>query len=81
MGSFGTSRELQFRVCNHGKPQARPPTARKGKHFYREEKEAGRVITNKVHGCSLAESLPGKKRRCSPSCWAWLTSQGKLSPC
>ena len=50
MGLFRISRELQFRVCNHGKPQASLPTARKGEHFYREEKEAGRVITNKARG-------------------------------
>ena len=29
--------------------------------FYREEKEGGRAVVNRVHGISLAESLPAKK--------------------
>jgi len=29
---------------------------------------------NRVHGFSLAESLPGKKRSLSSSCWAQLWS-------
>ena len=33
------------------------------------------------HGISLAESLPGKKRSLSSSCWALLPSQGmRVSP-
>ena len=30
MGLFGISRELQFRVCNHGEPHASPHVAREG---------------------------------------------------
>ena len=44
MGLFGISGELQFRVCNHGKPCASPHMAREEEHCNREEKEAGKVI-------------------------------------
>ena len=45
MGLF--SRELQFRLGNHGKPRRSPCTAREREHFYREEKEIGTVTVNK----------------------------------
>ena len=61
MGLFRISRELQFGVCNHGEPRASPLTAREGELFYREEKEVGRALVNRVHGLSLAELLPGKE--------------------
>ena len=42
------SRELQFKVfCNHVEPQASLHTAKKGEHFYGEEKVGGRVTINK----------------------------------
>ena len=47
MDMFRTSRELPFEVCNHIEPQASLHTARKGEHFYEEEKEVGRVTVNK----------------------------------
>ena len=34
----------------------------------------------KVYGFSLAESLPGKKRSLSSSCWALLSPQCKIPP-
>ena len=48
--------------CNHGESCASPCRAREGEHFYRDEKEVGRAIENRVQGVSLAEFLPGKKR-------------------
>ena len=36
-------------------------TAREGAYFYRGEKEVGRTFINRVHGFSLAVSLPGKE--------------------
>ena len=45
----------------------------------REEKEVGKAIVNRVHGFSLAESLPGKKSRLS-SCWVQLPLQGMRTP-
>ena len=62
MDLLRVSRELQFGVYNHGEPCASPCSVREGEHFYREEKEAGSVIVNGVHGFSLVESLPGKKK-------------------
>ena len=47
MGLFGISGELQFRVCNHGKPCASPHMAREGENLHREEKE----------GCSKTECM------------------------
>ena len=46
------------------------------KHIYRDKKEIARALVNKESGFSLAESLPGKKRRLSSSYWAPLSSQG-----
>ena len=57
--------------CNLGsasmtsKPHASPQTARRGKFFYRREKEVGRVVINRVHGFSWTELLLGKKRSLS----------------
>ena len=61
MSLFNISRELQFGVSNHGESCGSPPTARKGEHFYREEKKVGRAIVNRVHDFSLTKSFPGKK--------------------
>ena len=47
MDLFWISRELQFKICNHGGPHASPHTIREGEHIYREEKEAGRDAVNK----------------------------------
>ena len=47
MDLFGISRELQYRVCNHGKPHASPHKARGEESFYIEEKEFGKAIVNK----------------------------------
>lgn len=38
------SRELQFRVFNHGKPHASLHTAPEGEYFYRGEKKVGTTI-------------------------------------
>ena len=61
MSLFNISRELQFGVSNHGESCGSPPTARKGEHFYREEKKVGRAIVNRIYDFSLSEFLPGKK--------------------
>ena len=76
MGLFRSRRELQFGVSNHSKLLASPSMAREGEHIYRGEKEVGRAIVNRVHGFSLAESSPGRKRSLSFSCCALLSSQG-----
>ena len=47
MGLFGISRELQFGVCNHGKPCASSHRAREGELFYRGGKAVGRAVINK----------------------------------
>ena len=44
MGLFGIGRELQNSACSHGKPLANPRPEREGEHFYREERDVGRVI-------------------------------------
>ena len=41
MGLFGISKELQFGVCNHGKPCPSPCKARERECFYTGEKEVG----------------------------------------
>ena len=46
MGLCGISKELQFRVCNHGEDHASSHVARAGELFHREEKEVGRAIVN-----------------------------------
>lgn len=50
MGIFGSSRELQFGVCNHGKPCESPHISRERECFswHREGKEVVRTIVNKV---------------------------------
>ena len=78
MGLFGISRELQFRVCNHGKPCANPCKAREGDHFYRREKKVGRAIVNRVRGFSWAEFLLEKESFFF--CWAMQLSQGVRAP-
>ena len=51
---FGTSRELQFRVSNHGEPCASPHTVsqqeNENKHCYKGRKEDERVTINRVCG-------------------------------
>lgn len=42
MGLFGISKELQFEVCNHGKP----PQQREEKLFYGGQQEVGRATVN-----------------------------------
>ena len=77
MGLFGISRELQFRVCNHGKLHASPHTAMEGKHTsggkgnLQGPQETSR---QRVHGFLLAESLAGEQSH-SSSFWALLSSQ------
>ena len=55
MGLFRISKELQFKVYNHGEPRASLHKARKEECFYREEKEVRRAIVNK-------EPLPGGRK-------------------
>ena len=74
MDLFKVSRELQFEVCNHCEPHKSSCT-RKGKHFYRGERKSRGYSQKRVCGFSLAESLPGKKRSASSSCWALIWSQ------
>ena len=63
MGLFMISSELQFRVCNHGKPHASSCTARE-EHIYREDRNLGKGFIIKSPwlptGFSFTESLPGK---------------------
>ena len=63
---FGTSRELQFRVSNHGECVQIPTW--QGGYFYRGEEGVGKVTVSRVHDFSLAESLPGKKVKVTQSC-------------
>ena len=44
------------------------------------KKEIGKLIINRVHGFSSAESLPGKKRSFSSSCWTLLLLQSVSAP-
>ena len=44
IGLFRVSKELQFRVCNHGATCTGPHRAREVKHFPREETEDGRIL-------------------------------------
>lgn len=55
-GLFGFNKELQFRVCNHDKPDASLScTVKEGECFYRVKKEAGRVIlSQEFQGCWLS---------------------------
>ena len=68
MSLFGFSRELLFKVSNQHQSHASPQSAGKGEHFYRGEGKLG-GMSNSVHFFSLAESLPGKERGLSSSCW------------
>lgn len=80
MGLFKISRELQFEVCNYGKPHASPRTVRE-ECFHGEEKEFEEGYSKQTaHGLSLAESCPGRKRLLSSSCGALLSSQGVRAP-
>ena len=48
--------------------------------FIEGKRKLGGLSKQRVPGFSLAESLPGKKRRLSFSCWALLSSQGMRAP-
>lgn len=59
-------RELQFRVCNHSEPRARPPRqwpAERGEDAFMGRGSCEGYTRLRVHGFPLAESLPGRKRR------------------
>ena len=58
MGLFWISREYKFEVYNHGMQVL----TRQEKENFIGGKEVGKAMVNQVHGFSLAESLPGKKR-------------------
>ena len=80
MGLFGISRELQFRVCSHGRPFKIPPQQGKENAFIQEKTKLQGYSTQRVHGFSLTKSLPGKKRSLSSSCWYLLLLQGMRAP-
>ena len=63
---FRISRELQFRVCNHGKSRASSCKARKGEHVYREEKEVGMALVNKESVAFHWLSPSQERRVCIP---------------
>ena len=73
--------------CNLGsasmtsKPHASPQTARRGKFFYRREKEVGRVVINRVHGFSWTELLLGKKRSLSSLLGSAIVAGHESFPC
>ena len=69
MGLFRISRELQFRVYDCSEPCTSPRTGREGEHIHNKGKEDGWEDYSKqrVHGFSLAESLPGKEWSLSSS--------------
>ena len=56
---------VSLRQAPHGKGR---------RTFYTEEKEVERALVDRVRGFSLAESLPGKRRSISSSCWVLLSS-------
>ena len=71
MSLFRIKKELQFGVCNHGKPYASLITAKEGQ-LIEGEKEVGRAVVNKEYmtlhwlscdSLSQAELSPGKKRK------------------
>ena len=63
-------------VCSHGKPHVSSHVTGEGAYFSKE-KEAGGVYSKwRIHGFSLAESLPGKSESLSSSSLALLWSQG-----
>ena len=80
IGLFKISRELQFRVCNHGKPHTNSYMAREGGHFYGGKGSWEGYSKQRVNDFLLAESLPGKKRSVSSSCWTRLSSQVMRAP-
>ena len=65
---FGISRDLQLGVCKCDELCAISYMTRDKKHFCREEKEVRRDVVSRVHGFSLAGSLPGKNMSHSSSC-------------
>ena len=81
MSLFRISRKLQSRVFKHGKPCASPHT-KEGEHYFIEREKGSWEGSSKqrVRGFLLAESLPGKKRSLSFSCWALLSLQGVRAP-
>ena len=81
MGLFEISRELQFRVCNHGEAHSSAHTAREEELFYREEKEVGRATVNKESTAFHWQSCCQERREGhSSSYWALLLSQGVRAP-
>ena len=73
MGLFGISRGLQFGICNH---MQSPSWQGKENTFIGCKRIWEGCSKQRVHSFSLAESLPGKKRSLSPSCWVLLSLQG-----
>lgn len=76
MGFLGLLQRIAIQGLQPLQSMWESPTAREGALFYREEKESESSNEQGVHGFSLAESLPGKKRSLSSSYWAPLSSQG-----
>ena len=62
MSLFRIKKELQFGVCNHGKPYASLITAKEGQ-LIEGEKEVGRAVVNKESMTFHSWLLPGEKRR------------------
>ena len=81
MSLFGINRELQFSVYNHCEVCANPPCDKGKRTLFTEMKmKLGRLYKQRAHGFSLAESLLGKRRNLSSSCWAQLLSQSVRAP-
>ena len=68
MGLFGIPRELQCGVCNIVSHM--PVPSGKGRTLLQRGKETGKIVVNRVHGFSLAESLPGKESSSDGLCYS-----------
>lgn len=74
MGSFGISREFEFKVGNHGEPCTKSCVAREEECFYREEKEVERIErVNRINKEPMAShwlsSCQGRRVFVSSSYW------------
>ena len=47
MSLFGNSREVQFRTCDYGKPQASPIKQKRENSFIEEKEKFGGAVRNK----------------------------------
>ena len=80
MGLLKISRKLLFGIYDQEDPHESYWRARESELLYRGKGSWEGCSKQRVHGFSLAESLPEKKRSLSSACWALLWFHSMTAP-